>query len=73
MFEYGTVPISDGLGRFLVRARTGMIYAPQRKAQIYHQWDGNYNIYYKVGNLKHFLNCFMNKDIRMTQRRVNVG
>jgi hypothetical protein len=54
MFADGVVPTSDGLNRFLLRARTGMIYIPLRKAQFYHQGDGNCSIWHQVGNLKHF-------------------
>jgi hypothetical protein len=32
MFAVGAAPISDGLGRFLLRSRTDMIYTPQKKA-----------------------------------------
>jgi hypothetical protein len=35
MFTGGVAPISDGLGRFLLRARIEMIYTSQRKSLIY--------------------------------------
>jgi hypothetical protein len=41
MFADGAAPISDCLDIFLLRSRTGMIYISQRKAQIYHQGNGN--------------------------------
>jgi hypothetical protein len=65
MFADGAAHISDGLGRFLLRARTRLIDTPQRKAQIYHQGDGNCLICHQERNLKHFLNCYINRGTGM--------
>jgi hypothetical protein len=45
-----------------------MIYTLQRKAQIFHQGNGNCLICDKVGNLKHYLNWCINQGTEMIQR-----
>jgi hypothetical protein len=72
MFEDEAAMISDDLGRFLLRGRTRMIYTAQRKAQIYHQGDGNCSFCHQVENLKHFLNYFMNRGFGMTKKHINI-
>jgi hypothetical protein len=73
MFSNGAALISDGLSRFLLRARTEKIYTLQRKAQIYHQGDWKCQIWNKIENLKHYLNCCMKRGTRMTERHDNIG
>jgi hypothetical protein len=73
MFSDGAAPMEDGLARFLIKARTNLIYTPVKKSQIFHQGDGHWKLCGQIGTLKHYINCCINKFTRFTERHEAVG
>jgi hypothetical protein len=68
MFADVTAPMADGLARFLIKARTNLIYTSVKKSQIFHQGDGHCELWGQIGTLKHYLNYYRNKFTRFTER-----
>jgi hypothetical protein len=65
--------MTDSLARFLIKARTNLIYTLFKKSQIFHQGDGHWELWGQIGTLKHYLNRCPNKFTLFSERHDAVG
>jgi hypothetical protein len=71
-FRECKAPITDGLARFVVKARSGIQFIPKRKLDILHSGDGLCSCG-KLGPKKHMISCCMHRASLMTKRHNNVA
>jgi hypothetical protein len=71
-FREYKAPMTDGLARFIVKARAGIQFTPKKKLDILHSGNGLCS-WRKFGTMKHMISCCMHKASLMTKRHNNVA
>jgi hypothetical protein len=51
MFSDTSAPLSDGIGKFIIKGRNGTVWTPARKHALFNEGDGMSQKCQKIGNL----------------------
>jgi RecJ-like exonuclease len=61
MFGDTSAPLSDGIARFIIKGRNGTVWTSARKHALFKEGDGMCQRCHRIGTIKHYINCCMNK------------